>query len=171
MPTEFTLRLRLPGWCRGAAVSLNGNALAPTLERGYACLTRAWQPGDVVELDFPMPVEKLEAHPEVAHCTGRVALQRGPLVYCFEDADHTVSVRDLALSPDAEFTPRFDPDLLGGIVVLEGEAKALNRTPWEDALYLRQETRSGGPVPARAIPYCLWDNRTPGGMMVWVPTK
>jgi uncharacterized protein len=116
-------------------------------------------------------VETIEAHPEVAACVGRVALQRGPLVYCFEDADHTVSVRDLALSPEAEFTARFDPDLLGGVVVLEGEAQTLNREPWEGALYLRQENRGGDPVPARAVPYCLWDNRAPGAMVVWVSKK
>jgi len=168
-PLGFSLRLRLPGWCRGPALVLNGNAIEPPVERGYAVLARTWQPGDVVELDLPMPVEKVEAHPAVTHCAGRLALQRGPIVYCLEDVDHAVSVHDLALSPDAEFTPRFDPDLLGGVVVLEGDGLAPDAARWEGALYLRQEKGTARAVAVRAVPYCVWDNRAAGGMAVWIP--
>ncbi len=166
---EFALRLRLPGWCRKATLSVNGTAVTPPLERGYAVLSRSWQPGEVVELDLTMPVEKVAAHPEVAQDVGRVALQRGPLVYGLEDVDHEVSVHQLTLSPEAEFTVRFDPDLLGGVAVLEGEAAVPDRTHWEGQLYRPYERGAGRTLPVRAVPYYAWDNRAPGGLVVWVP--
>ena len=146
-PTEFTSASASRAGVAQASLALNGHTLEPELERGYACLTRIWQPGDVVELNLPMPVEKIEAHPAVASCVGRLALQRGPLVYCLEDADHSVPVRELAVAPDADFTPRFDPDLLGGVVVLEGEGALRNAPAWEGALYLRQERHERVPNP------------------------
>jgi uncharacterized protein len=168
-PTEFALRLRIPGWCHEHTLSVNGATVQPPRERGYAVLRRTWRAGDVITLDLAMPVEKLEAHPESLHDAGKLALQRGPIVYCLEDADHTVNVRRMRLRPEAALTPRFDPYLLGGVTVLEGEAEVDDSARWTDGLYRPLEGGHARPTPLRAIPYCVWDNRTPGNMVVWIP--
>jgi hypothetical protein len=165
---DFPLRLRIPGWCRNYALGVNGKPVQPIEEKGYACLRRTWSPGDTVELTLDMPVERMLAHPSAAQDCGRVALQRGPLVYCVEGVDHPVSVHQLALSDAAELECRLDPDLLGGIVVIEGEAAATDPTPWSCALYLPAGEVAQFPVEMRAIPYYAWGNRDPGEMTVWL---
>jgi DUF1680 family protein len=111
----------------------------------------------------------VRAHPSVAQDVGRVALQRGPLVYCLEGVDHDESVRALLLPPRAPLSARFEPSLLGGVAVIEGEAAAPARGPWKDRLYTPAASRRRR-LPLRAIPYYAWDNRAPGEMVVWVPT-
>lgn len=165
---DFTLRLRIPAWCRDFAVRVNGEAVTPVIERGYACLTHRWQPGDTVTLEMAMPVEVIEANPQVLHDRGRVALQRGPVVYCLEGVDHTVSVHQLALPVNADLHTRFIPDLLDGVTVIEGNALALDEEPWGDDLYRSYQSPRGTPTPFRAIPYFAWDNRAPGEMVVWL---
>jgi DUF1680 family protein len=167
--TEFILRLRIPGWCRQATVAINGAEVLPIIEHGYACLRRQWQPGDVVEVSLAMPVEQVAAHPLVVQDSGRVALQRGPVVYCLEGVDHTGSVHSVLLPKDAHLTTRFDPDLLGGVVVIEGEALAVDQEKWGTELYQPADAASVHPTPLRAVPYATWDNRAPGEMAVWLP--
>jgi DUF1680 family protein len=135
---------------------------------GYLRLEREWLPGDVVTLDLPMPVERLYAHPAVRADVGQVALRRGPMVYCVEQADHSAPVSRLVLPAGAELAAREAPELLGGVVVLEGTAAALSDAGWEGSLY-RTNRPSAEPVALRAIPYFAWDNRTAGAMMVWLP--
>jgi hypothetical protein len=165
-----TLFVRIPGWAQNEPVpgdlyrfanaaadaprlTVNGQRveLRSVLTNGFARLTRNWRPGDVIKLDLPMPVRRVVAHPNVKDCAGKVALQRGPIVYCFEGADHDGRVRDLALPTGATFTPRRRPDLLGDTLVLEGELR-----------------RGGETVRATAIPYHLWSNRGAGEMAVWL---
>ncbi|HOF87052.1 MAG TPA: glycoside hydrolase family 127 protein [Armatimonadota bacterium] len=165
---RFTLRLRVPGWCREYRLAVNGAPLEAPVERGYLCLARDWAAGDTVTLELAMPVERLEAHPTVQADVGRVALQRGPLVYCLEAVDHEVDVRHIVLPEDAALTPRFDQALLGGVTVLEGRAAALDETAWAGTLYRPVQDPVCRPTPLRAIPYYAWDNREPGAMTVWV---
>jgi DUF1680 family protein len=165
---EFALRLRIPSWCRGWSLTVNGTAVVPPVTRGYAGVTRTWQTGDVVTLDLAMPVERVQAHPSVTQDVGRVALQRGPLVYCLEGVDHDESVRSLLLPRRAPLSARFDPSLLGGVVVIEGETAAPPRRPWKSKLYAPSAARRRR-VPLFAIPYYTWDNREPGEMVVWLP--
>ena len=168
-PARFTLALRLPGWCRGAKLQVNGQALdvAAITRRGYAKIDRTWQPGDQVELTLPMPVERMEAHPKVRQDAGRVALQRGPLVYCLEEVDNGPNLADVVIPSGAEFTVTFDPQLLGGVAVIGGAAVRRDPQEWQDALY-----RPAGSKMARftfkAVPYYAWANRQPGEMQVWL---
>lgn len=166
-PAEFGLRLRLPGWCRAPRLALNGAPIEPAVEGGYACLRRTWQNGDALTLDLPMPVERVYAHPAVRADIGRVALQRGPLVYCLEQADHSVPLERIVLPAQAELSVRFAPELLGGVVVVEGPAQALSDAGWEGRLYGVQPPALQ-PCALRAIPYYAWDHRAPGAMAVWV---
>src|SRR5262249_36617452 len=153
-PTRFTLHLRIPGWCRKAALSVNGEPvdLAGVTQRGYAAIARDWANGDRVRLDLAMAVEQVCAHPEVRQDAGRCALMRGPLVYCLEEADNRVSLNRLRVPGQARFESRFEPDLLGGVVSLSAEAKADEVASWDGALYRREPTRAE-PIPIKAVPY------------------
>jgi len=163
-PTTFTLRLRVPAWCRGAEVRINGESVACTPAQGYAILTREWQPGDQVHLHLPMPVERVRADPRVATVAGCVALQRGPLVYCVEEADNGPNLAALTLPPDSVLTPRREDILPGGAVLLTGRAW---RQPPADHLY-DTAPASPGPGQLRAVPYAWWANRGEGEMRVWI---
>ncbi len=168
-PVVFDLALRLPGWCRDAAVRVNGEALDLTgkVAKGYARISRVWTPGDTVELTLAMPVERVYSNPRVSADAGLTALQRGPLVYCFEEIDNHVALHRLSLAPDAPLEASLDPNLLGGAVVIHGEGCALDDQGWDGTLYRREPPES---VPARltAIPYHAWDNRGEGQMRVWL---
>lgn len=163
----FTLSLRIPAWCKGASATLNGQALPMEPELGYLKITRKWAAGDVVELDLPMVPERIYAHPDVRADAGRVALRRGPLVYCAEQHDNSDSVHRLRLPRNAELSSRFDAGRLGGIAIIEAPAKARDATARDRVLY------ATAPVPETAtvltaIPYYVWCNRGQNAMQVWI---
>lgn len=166
-PSEFTLRLRIPGWCRGASLSINGESVALNPERGYVVLTRTWSSDDVVALELPMTVDRLYAHPDVRADIAKVALRRGPIIYCVEQTDLEAPLHRYLLSSDIKLEARFEPELFSGVVVLEGTAKALSAEGWDDTLY-STERPTAKPSTLRAIPYYAWDNRAPGQMTVWL---
>ena len=177
---DFALNLRIPGWARNdplpsdlyryddgikpkVTLSVNGQPLEYSLAKGYATIRRKWQAGDVVSLDLEMPVRRVVAHPKVTADAGRVAIERGPLVYCFEGADHDGKVLQLALPDNAAFEPQFRADLLGGVTVLRGQGKAARR-------------RADGSIEAaatdlNAVPYYAWCHRGPNQMQVWMPRR
>lgn len=169
-PAHFALRLRIPGWCRRAAVSVNGVAvdMEGRLDRRYLVLARTWQPGDRITLELDMPVEQIHAHPDVAQDVNCVALQRGPLVYCLEAVDQVAPLHRIRLAADAALTPQFEGELLGGVVTLTGQALAADAAGWENVLY-RAAAPALTPITVRAIPYYAWDNRAAGAMTVWLP--
>ncbi|MBI4586128.1 MAG: glycoside hydrolase family 127 protein [Planctomycetes bacterium] len=166
---EFTLALRIPGWCRGAAASLNGAPIdMAAAVKGILPIRRLWKKGDAVDLDLPMPVRRVESHPAVKGNQGRVALRRGPLVYCLEGADHSISVRRIALPRDAQIEAEHVPSLLGGVTVLRGAGVVSEPSGWsEEDLY--REAPAPKKVAVTAIPYYAWDHRQPGEMVVWIP--
>jgi DUF1680 family protein len=170
-PAKFTLALRIPGWCRAPRAKLDGRALrlAPLTRKGYARIERRWGPDDRLELTLPMPIERIEANPAVAADTGRVALQRGPLVYCLESVDNGAHLNDLILPRDAELHARFDSKLLGGVTAIQGPARRIDRSHWRGALYRPASFRTK-PATLKAVPYCVWDNRRSGEMLVWIRT-
>ena len=167
-PAEFTLRLRIPGWCRSAELAVNGQALdvKAVADRGYPAIRRRWQRGDRVTLALAMPVERIYAHPDVHADQGRVALKRGPIVYCVEAIDTPMPPRLLSLPRDAAITSSFEPDLLGGVATLNGTALATRSA--DDSLY-RTAPWPAERVPFKAVPYPVWDHRDPGEMVVWLP--
>ena len=165
-PAAFALRLRIPEWCRSYEVRIGGKPVEAPEEKGYAVLHRTWSSGDAVELVLDMPVEKTVSHPGVLMNQGRLALQRGPLVYCVEDANHKTDVFNLVLPGDAKMSPRWEQNLQGGITVVEG--KGLVRTP-SDNLYSRAGDAAFAEADLLAVPYYAWDNQAPGAMTVWLP--
>ncbi|NUN96318.1 MAG: glycoside hydrolase family 127 protein, partial [Candidatus Omnitrophica bacterium] len=165
----FSLNLRIPTWAHEPRLWLNGKPQPkrPDLERGYWKIEREWRAGDRVAIRFPMEIERMEADPRVTENRGKVALMRGPLVYCLEGVDHGGGVRSLFLPRDSVLTTRFEPNLLGGIQILTGRAWA--REASRDWAQLYQSAGQTHQTYLRAIPYCFWDNREPGEMVVWIP--
>ncbi|MEO9297281.1 glycoside hydrolase family 127 protein [Devosia alba] len=170
-PAAFDLALRIPGWCQGAKVQVNGEeADAAAAKRGYLTIHRTWQASDRVTLDLPMPPTRLYAHPGVIMDAGRVALKRGPLVYCLEEFDNPGGrVQRIKLPRSAELLAEPRADLFGGIVTLTARGTAIDEGDWK-TLY-RTTPALQTPTSLVAIPYYLWSNRGQGSMMVWVPEQ
>lgn len=164
-PAAFTVRVRIPGWARNQPVptdlyryddkvqpeislTVNGQPQKIELQKGYAVVTRQWKQGDVLALNLAMPVRRVAAHARVIDDAGRVALERGPLVYCFEGIDHADKVFNLKIPNNAKLESQFRPDLLGGVTVITGQCEE---------------------GPLTAIPYYAWCNRGAGQMQVWMP--
>ena len=168
-PGEFTLALRIPGWCRGAKLTVNGKPvrLGPITARGYAKVKRLWSAGDRVELVMPMPVERIESNPKVRQNRGCVALQCGPVVYCLEQVDNGPDLRGVILPASAKLTARTDRSLFGGVGVITGKVLRLDAGTWSAGMY-RPAASKTRPAPIKAIPYFLWANRKEGEMLVWI---
>ncbi|MBK7405372.1 MAG: glycoside hydrolase family 127 protein [Phycisphaerales bacterium] len=175
--TRFALRLRVPGWARGEVTPgglyrfidaggegptllINGEATALTLDRGYAVLDREWKPGDKVELDLPMPVRRVVADDRVATDRGRMALQRGPLVYCFEAAD---AMGQSVLSYVADPSQPWMVQQVAAPPQIVCSVKTASRDSAGHA-------RADGIAVATGIPYSSWANRDRGAMEVWLAT-
>jgi DUF1680 family protein len=142
--------------------------VASITERGYARIDREWRPGDQVELTLAMVVERIEAHPSVRQNAGCVALQRGPVVYCLEEVDNGPGLANVLLPRAAELSAAFDSDLPGGVAVITGQALRPVSQGWEGVLYRPAIPEKTEPFAFKAIPYCLWANREPGEMRVWI---
>ena len=150
-------------------MQVNGETVGVELlmDKGYVKMGQFWNPGDVVSLDLAMPIERVEAHPAVRKDAGRVALQRGPLIYCLEEVDNGPNLPDLALPRDAPLEAEYDENLLGGVVVITGEAQRRALKGWEARLY-RPVQSTVRTAPFKAVPYYAWANRAPGEMLVWI---
>lgn len=163
---EFSVKVRIPDWCTSPGVTVNYAPVDMTrIDKGYLEITRIWADGDLIVVQLPMPVQKVYANPKVSADLGRVALQRGPVVYCLEEIDNACA--SVALSNDASFSSKFEPDLLGGIVTIEGPASAFSSEGWDSRLY-SHDSPVAKPVTIKAVPYYAWDNRAPGWMSVWL---
>jgi DUF1680 family protein len=162
----FTLSLRIPAWAKGAAASVNGTSVPMIPERGYLKLHRTWAAGDKVTLTLPMHPERTYAHPDVRQDLGRVALRRGPLVYCLEQHDNPAPVNRTRLPAAAPLTDTWS-DLLGGITTLHAEAMTADASTWGTALY-RSTPPSEARSPILAVPYYIWCNRGANPMQVWL---
>jgi DUF1680 family protein len=168
----IALMLRVPGWAAGASLRINDEPVGAELKPGsYQTVRRVWSAGDAIELDLPMDVVFLQAHPLIEEARNQVAVMRGPIVYCLESPDlpNGVRVDDVAVAADFPWKPRWDRDLLGGVTVLEGEAYARDPGPWTDRLYQRWDPAGGRRIRATLIPYYAWANRGVSQMTVWMP--
>ncbi|MRN52150.1 glycoside hydrolase family 127 protein [Paenibacillus monticola] len=148
----FSIQLRIPGWCRGYKVEVGGEALPEAegrTEQGYLTINRKWSHGEKIILELDMPVEIIRSRPVVLENQGRHALQRGPIVYCLEQADNPgLAYDEYTFSTHERWLVDHQLELLGGVTVLKG--------------------RTGEGRPCQFIPYYAWDNRAPGFMQVWI---
>jgi uncharacterized protein len=179
--TEFDLLIRIPGWANNQPVpgntyhfsdispdkvslSVNGVPADFKIVNGYAAIRKTWKKGDVVVLDIPMPVRRIIATDEVKEDRNRVALQRGPLVYCFEYVDNYGKAMNIMVPDNLRFAAEYKPELLNGVVVLQADASV--PTISADGLSISSVIRK-----ITAIPYYTWANRGQGQMQVWVPRR
>jgi DUF1680 family protein len=173
-PVQLTaLRLRIPAWADQVSIRVNGEAIEGDFVPGaYYELRRAWASGDVVELDLPMEVVLIEAHPRVEAARNRVAIMRGPVVYCLESADlaEGVDIDNVSVPRYAKWTAYHAPNLLGGVTVLETTALVRSDSPMKE-LYRRLPKKSAQSAPLRLVPYYAWNNRGSGDMAVWLPVE
>jgi uncharacterized protein len=179
-PQHFTLHLRVPAWCERWSLLVNGESVERamngelSLGMGYIHLRREWNPGDVIEYSMEMPIQAMWAHPAVRDLQGRVALERGPIVYCLEGVDHTgIPLNRIAIDPNNlsnEFQIEHEEDLLGGISLLRGKGTIVDEHGWENVLYRSQQPLSKR-IELTAIPYYAWDNRASGEMRIWLRAK
>jgi len=180
--------LRIPGWADTARITINGKAFDGPAQPGtYAVLHRTWTAGDVVELDLPLRVRLMVAHPKAKDLRGRVAVMRGPVVYCLESPDlpKGMSVSDVAIPAGIDLTPHFEKDLLGGVTMLKGRAvkegtgrgdvpAAAREGKRNERLYRELTVRKalaadGETLNLTLIPYFAWANRGVSHMTVWLP--
>lgn len=162
---HFALAIRVPAYAGDFRLMVNSQAVTPEMADGYACLKRAWHSGDRVQVTFEMPVRRLHADPRVRDAAGKVALARGPLVYCLEGADHGVPLSALVLPKDAllKVCPITEGSL-AGMMTLQAEGLA---QPGTGALYTA-ENLAYTPCRLTAVPYFAWGNRGAGDMRVWI---
>ena len=176
-PAEFTLFLRIPGWTDTAKVAVNGKAAAGATAGQYLAIRRRWSNGDTATLQFNMAPQVLEANAEVVENNGRVAVQRGPLVYCMEQIDQGegVALKDVTLSAGKDsssgFEETFEKDLLGGVLVLRHPGTVYEESADRSRLYFSHNAppRKSRPVRLTLIPYYAWANRAQTPMQVWTP--
>jgi uncharacterized protein len=168
-PQDAALHVRVPGWASASHFAVNGKAVTPEISKGYAHFRRRWAEGDVVELSFPMDIVRLEANPNVLQSRGRIAVSRGPLIYCLEQPDNTADLDRIALPLTAALSEQFEPTLLGGVTVIHGQARLQELGEWTDQLYRPvHPMKPGEPVAIKAIPYCVWGNRGQKKMKAWI---
>lgn len=176
-PTEFTFYLRVPGWSIGTQVSINGKPVSGAIPGQYLALQRRWAPGDVIKVKFGMTPQVIEANRRVVDDYGRVAVQRGPLVYCLEQLDQADGVQLFDVSLDVRqkdastFHEEFRGDLLGGIVVLKHAGAVSVKSNSRGSLYrsYTAEVPEARQVELSFVPYYAWANRAATQMQVWTP--
>lgn len=176
---EFDLHIRVPGWCEGTSATdelyqfrgrpasggmhlkVNGRPLDKLdSDHGYATVRRPWKSGDVVQVSFDMPALRVKANDQVEASRRRVALMRGPIVYCFEGADNGQAVQNLAIPPETRFVPEYRSNLLGGVTILHATASGVFRTGIDKVV--------AEPFKVTAIPYYANGNRGTCQMQVWM---
>jgi DUF1680 family protein len=171
--SRFALCLRIPGWSENQVVpsdlysyispekdsisiTINGEAVQYKSEKGYAVIDREWKQGDIVDYTLPMNIHRVEANQKVVDDAGKVAIERGPLVYCFEGVDNGIEMMKLTLSDTAKLTTAFSPEMLSGVITISGNATLAEGTKTQKVT---------------AIPYFVWNNRGADEMKVWIPRK
>lgn len=168
---EFALYLRIPGWSKNTRLRINREPLEVTAKSSsYVKIERTWSRGDVVELDIEMTIDLVASNPRVIANTGKVAIKRGPIVYCLEQADNPgIDVWGIGIDSKSYLEARFIPELLNGVVVIEGEGFELKSTSEQLYVGLNQYNIEVRKIKFKAIPYYAWANREPSSMMVWIP--
>ncbi len=166
-PAAFDINIRIPQYVKGFSIYVDGEQANPAVEKGYAKLHRVWSEGTRIEVCFDIQAELVAAHPQVRADAGKVAVVKGPLVYCLEEADNGGNLASVYVAQDATLTECVMPQLLGGTRVIRLEGKRLMDTGWNNELYkpAKLETQ---PTELTAIPYYLWGNRGENEMVVWL---
>jgi len=168
---KFAVMLRIPGWAKEAALKVNDQAIRDDLRPGkYVELNRTWSTGDIIELDLPMPVQLIESNPLVEETRNQAVVKRGPIVFCLESVDLPEGIRisEVVIPRNIKLKPRFDEELLGGVIVIEGKAEVFQEGYWSNRLYRDLTPQRPEKIAIRLIPYYAWSNRGVSEMTVWM---
>lgn len=171
-PVELiTMAFRIPNWCKKWSLFINGKREENIIiKQGYALHRRTWRSGDKIELNFDMNIEVIYSNPKVRANSGKIAIQRGPLVYCLEEVDNGENLPAFSVNLKSGFTAHTDEKLMKNAVVIKGKAARIVEDDWKDNLYSNHQPIERE-VDITAIPYFMWGNRKPGEMLVWVRKK
>jgi len=178
---DMDLKIRIPGWAQneaipsdlysyekqsaqGVEIKVNGIPVNYRVEKGYAVISRKWKTNDKVEMSLPMDVRRVVANTNVPDDIGKIALQRGPIMYCAEWKDNNGLASNLIVPKDVAFKTQYERDLLNGVMVLKADVKSINVDPSGQNVSTQATTLT-------AIPYYSWANRGKGEMMVWFPEQ
>ena len=166
---DFVLALRMPSWCNQANLRINGEecSIDDRLQNGYIYISRIWNEGDAVELQLKMIPSLIQSNPLVRANAGKAAIQWGPLVYCLEEVDNGNNLSAIDIPSDIQLDAVYDNDLLGGIIIIKGQANRINETSWKKGELYRPLQPDEKSINIKAVPYCMWGNREPGEMQVW----
>ena len=169
-PAEFEVNIRIPAYIKGCSIKIDGVDAGPVRkERGYAKLRKLWVGESRIDICFDIQAELIAAHPEVRANAGKVAIVKGPFVYCFEERDNGDNLASVFIRQNAQLTECFDPSLFGGITTIQCKGEKIISMGWGDELYkpVKIETKQ---TVLTAIPYYLWGNRGENEMLVWLKT-
>ncbi len=166
---NFEFALRIPEWCRSYEIKVNREKINFNIIDGYAYINRKWKDADKISILFKMPVEIVRANINVREDMGKVAVTRGPIVYCLEEEDNGSDLHRIYLNSNPKFTYEYDKDFLGGAIILESDGRLAKEQDCDkDKLYVYDSKIEFNEKKLKWIPYYLWANRTPGEMLVWV---
>jgi DUF1680 family protein len=175
--SEFVMYVRIPGWSTKNSVKVNGMEITGAKPGEYLAIRRRWAENDTIDLNFDMTTRLLKANPAVTEDRGRVAFQRGPIVFCMEHLDQPehndgMNLAGYTVLPDKATTAHFEPELLEGVMVLTHPA-TISKTATDTALYFPVSTPKApeSPTTVKLIPYYAWANRESASMQVWIPYK
>lgn len=165
----FEILLRIPAWAKGSEITINGEPVKNVTAGSFARIERKWSEGDVISLEMPMETKFIEGHPRIEEVRNQVAIKRGPVVYCLESPDlpKETNITDVYISGSAKFRPKFQPDLLGGLTIIETEV--MIRKDKMESMYNVVSRPQLEPFQTHLIPYYAWSNRGQGEMTVFVP--
>ncbi len=176
-PSEFVMYVRIPGWSTKSSVRVNSREIAGAKSGEYLAIRRRWVEDDTIDLNFDMTTHLLKANPAVTEDRGRVAFQRGPIVFCMEHLDQPehsagMNLAGYTVQLDGSTTEHFEPNLLDGVMVLTHPA-TISQTATDTALYFPASTPKSpeSPTTVKLIPYYAWANRASASMQVWIPYK
>jgi DUF1680 family protein len=175
-PAQFAVNVRWPGWASTMDVQINGVRVEGDFRRGqFISLIRTWQAGDMITLNFPLQTVQTLANPRIADLYGRVAIERGPLVYAVEQSDQNgVAINDVFLRLGSTGTVEFHKELLGGVTIIKMPGLVSEKPLAEEPLYQGYPGGFGRPrrpITLTFIPYYSWANRDPTPMEVWIPAS
>ncbi len=172
---NFTMYLRWPAWAPNAQALVNGQIIPPGAAKpgSYYAITRTWHPGDTIAFTLAEPSVLMSANPHLADDFGRVALQRGPIVYAVEQIDQvSAALGDVFMRTNGSLSPEWRRDMLGGITIIRASALLAEKSTWSEPLYqplAAAAARGKRPTTLTFIPYYTVGNREPNAMEVWVP--
>jgi len=180
-PFTFSMLIRIPGWARNQAmpsglysfekksdekvsISINGKEVSYEIKNGYAVLNRKWKKNDLIEVKLPMQVRRVVANSQVKNDIGKIALQRGPIMYCAEWLDNNGKASNIVIPASTDFQAKYNPAILNGIETLQAEVPAVMINNNGESIETKTQNFT-------AIPYYAWANRGKGEMMLWFPEK